>query len=108
MNRLARDATVHLARLLHAAALAEDEGDFEGFEARIRDAAEVLARLFEDLPHALPHIFEALALSSPVVRPGDLAAAADWASDAAAEVVGHHPAVLHPQCPVWISSDCVS
>ncbi len=102
----ASDATATIGTLLACAASASDDGEHDEYVGTIRDAARLLLGLYEHNPLALPVVLEALAGQSTVVRPADLAAACEWAADAAAKVTDELPAVLHPECSTWVALAC--
>ncbi|UDY35688.1 hypothetical protein [Dermatobacter hominis] len=98
-----RAAVVELAR----AGAAEATGSSENFERHVLEAADVLAQMFLVDAIGVPYVIEALKSHGPLVRPGDLLAATELASDAIARIADERPAVLHPDCSKWIDTAIV-
>ena len=88
---------------LAAAAAADAVDDHERFEDHVMEAGTVLAQLFAHDPPGVPHVLEAVLTHGPLVRRGDVLAAAHLATDVVAQVADERPAVLHPDCLAWIA-----
>ena len=88
---------------LAAAGAADAVADHERFEDHVMEAATVLAQLFAHDPVGVPHVLKAVLTHGPLVRRGDVLAAADLATDVVAQVTDERPAVLHPDCLAWIA-----
>ena len=88
---------------LAAAAAADAVDDHERFEDHMMEAGTVLAQLFAHDPPGVPHVLEAVLTHGPLVRRGDVLAAAHLATDVVAQVTEEWPAVLHPDCSAWIA-----
>ena len=88
---------------LAAAAAADAVDDHHRFEGHVMEAGTVLAQLFAYDPLGVPHVLEAVLTHGPLVRRGDVLAAAALATDVVAQVTEEWPAVLHPDCSAWIA-----
>ena len=88
---------------LAAAAAADAVEDHHRFEDHVMEAGTVMAQLFAYDPLGVPHVLKAVLTHGPLVRRGDVLAAADLATDVVAQVTDERPAVLHPDCSAWIA-----
>ena len=88
---------------LAAAAAADAVDDHHRFEDHVMEAGTVLAQLFAYDPVGVPHVLEAVLTHGPLVRRGDVLAAAHLATDVVAQFTEEWPAVLHPDCSAWIA-----